>query len=104
MKKIVRLTETDLNRIIRRVINESDEKTIDNGKITKKIKDSLGANEGRFLFQVYEKLGTSGYAFLHPDNKKNHKFVFIPHDELGTGLFIVGTWRIDGTKLILKES
>lgn len=104
MKKVIRLSESDLNRIVRRVINESVEKIIDNSKITKKIKDSLGANEGRFLFQVHEKLGTSGFAFLHPYYKKNRKIVFIPIDELGTGLPMVGTWRIDGTKLILKET
>ena len=104
MKKIIKLTESDLHRIVRRVINESVEKIIDNSKITKKIKDSLGANEGRFLFQVHEKLGTSGFAFLHPYYKKNRKIVFIPIDELGTGLPLVGTWRIDGTKLILKET
>ena len=103
MKKIIRLSESDLNRIVRRVINESVEKIIDNSKITKKIKDSLGANEGRFLFQVHEKLGTSGFAFLHPDYKKNKKFVFISIDEIGKGLPNVGTWLIDGTKLTLEE-
>jgi hypothetical protein len=113
MKKIIRLTESDLNRIVRRVINESDEKTIDDNKIvktiddskiTKKIKGSLGANGGRFLFQVHTKLKTGGFAFLHPDYNKNKKLVFIPIDELGTGLPMVGTWLIDGTKLTLKES
>jgi hypothetical protein len=112
MKKIVRLTESDLNRIIRRVINESDEKTIDdveitrkiedslgdseggypvektidNGKLTKKIKYSLGASEGRYLFQINEKLHNSGYVFIGTNYRKDRKFVYIPMDEINYGL------------------
>jgi hypothetical protein len=112
MKKIVRLTESDLNRIVRRVINESDEitiddgeitrkiedslgaseggypveKTIDNGKLTKKIKNSLGASEGRYLFQINEKLHNYGYVFIGVNYDKDRKYVYIPMDEMTYGL------------------
>jgi hypothetical protein len=39
MKKIVRLTEADLTRIVRRVLNEQIEDTTEGGSVTEKIED-----------------------------------------------------------------
>ena len=108
MARIIRLTESDLTRIVRRVITESFwEKTINNVKITNKIQNELGrqVSSGNFVLQIGS--GT-GLIIKHPDFDKNKKQIKISMDGPEgfrdmSGIPDKGTWSINGTYLTLKE-
>ena len=108
MGRIIRLTESDLTRIVRRVITESFlEKKINDVKITNKIQNELGrqVSSGNFVLQIGS--GT-GLIIKHPDFDKNKKQIKISMDGPEgfrdmSGIPNKGTWSINGTYLTLKQ-
>jgi len=108
MKKIIRLTESDLTRIVNRVITESFlEKKINDVKITNKIQNELGrqVSSGNFVLQIGN---GSGLIIKHPDfdnNKKQIKISMNGPEGFSdmSGIPNKGTWSINGTYLTLKK-
>ena len=103
MDKIVRLTESDLERIVRMVLNESIEKRINDGKVTSKIKNLLGVKDltkGKFVLKIGG--GGTGIVFFHPNYDENKKSIKITLKDM-MGVPDKGTWSINGTYLTLKK-
>ena len=104
MKKIIRLTESDLTRIVKRVITESFlEKKINDVKITNKIQNELGreVSSGNFVLEIGGAV-SGGVIIKHPDFDNNKKQIKISIKNQ-SGIPNEGTWSINGTHLILKK-
>lgn len=75
MARIVRLTESDLNRLVRRVIKENEKSQscpVVVNKFLSKIENSLTPEELQLVVSEYERLGKSGFK---------HKVVSTLQDE-----------------------
>jgi hypothetical protein len=97
MKKIVKLTESDLTRIVKRVINESVQKQIRDPKITKQIKDKLEVPDmSSGYFKI--KYGANG-GITVTDAKRTKSADIIISNMLG--IPDKGTWSINHDLLIL---
>jgi hypothetical protein len=102
MKKIIKLTESDLHRIVRMVLNESDLKKVNNPKVTSDIKRLLGVKDlskGKFVLKIG---GGTGIVFFHPNYDENKKSIKITLKDM-MGVPDKGTWSINGTYLTLKK-
>jgi hypothetical protein len=77
MKKIIRLTESDLTRIVKRVIRENEEQTIESEEIKQDVADAtreLSREEKEFLKNYIEKNGMKNLQNKivdHLENKEN---------------------------------
>jgi len=63
MSKIIRLTESELTRLVRRVINENEKSQscpVVVNKLLNKIENSLTSEELELVISEYERLGKSG--------------------------------------------
>jgi len=104
MKKVIRLTERDLTRIVNRVITESFvEKKINDVKIINKIQNELGrqVSSGNFVLQIGGAV-SGGVIIRHPDFVNNKKQIKISIEDQ-SGIPNKGTWSINGTSLTLKQ-
>ena len=104
MGRIIRLTESDLTRIVRRVITESFlEKKINDVEITNKIQNELGrqVSSGNFVLKTGGDV-SGGIIIRHPDFDNNKKQIKISIKDQA-GIPSKGTWSINGTHLILKQ-
>ena len=104
MGRIIRLTEQDLARIVRRVITESFlEKKINDVKITNEIQNELGrqVSSGNFVLKIGGDV-SGGIIIRHPDFDNNKKQIKISIKDQA-GIPSKGTWSINGTHLILKQ-
>ena len=103
MAKVIRLNESELVNLIKNIITESLEKTINNRDITSTIKNKLGVKDltsGKFKLKYGTNSG--GIIIFHPDYDKNKKSTLIQlKDKLG--IPDSGTWSINGTYLTLKK-
>ena len=104
MTRIIRLTERDLTRIVRRVITESFlEKEINDVNITNKIQNELGrqVSSGNFVLRIGGDV-SGGVIIRHPDFDNNKKQIKISIEDQ-SGIPNKGTWSINGTYLTLKQ-
>jgi len=104
MKRIIRLTERDLSRLVNRVITESFvEKKINDVKITNKIQNELGrqVSSGNFVLEIGGVV-SGGVIIRHPDFDNNKKQIKISIRDQ-SGIPNKGTWSINGTYLTLKQ-
>jgi hypothetical protein len=106
MKKIVRLTESDLARIVKRVVseqilNESGSRQPENSQIIGNELYRKGYEEGK-----WKKIKTGGTLNIYYTDKKTNQPVFYKSIDTGWGSEIdrmipkinqVGTWELDGT-------
>jgi hypothetical protein len=69
MKKIVRLTERDLNKLVRRIVNEDMESSLGStGGKWLSVKNRIPANPPKMsLSLLTDRFGNEGYSSLHPD-------------------------------------
>jgi len=103
MKKVIRLTESDLTKIVKRVISESLEKKIKDVKITNQIKNELGIGDltgGSYV--IKGGINTTGIEIRHPKYNENKKSILI---RLGdrSGIPDSGTWSINGHYITFKR-
>ena len=106
MKKIIRLTETDLVRIVKRVISEEILNEVgmlqpENSQIIGNELRKMGHTEGR-----WKKIKTGGTLNIYYTDKKTNQPVFYKTIDTGRGAELdkkipkinqVGTWGLDGT-------
>ena len=106
MKKIVRLTESDLARIVRRVISEEILNEVrmfqpENSQIIGNELSKLGHKQGK-----WKKIKTGGTLNIYYTDKKTNQPVFYKTIDTGRGAELdkkipkinqVGTWGLDGT-------
>lgn len=99
MKKVIRLTESDLTRIVKRVITESLEKRIKDQRSINIIKDDLGdVTSGTFVLKPGPH---TGIEIRHPKFKENKKSTIINLNDV-SGISSSGTWTINGTYIIFR--
>jgi len=106
MEKIVRLTESDLARIVKRVIseqilNESGMFQPENSQIIGNELNRMGHEQGK-----WKKIKTGGFLNIYYTDKKTNQPVFYKSIDTGLGSELdkkipkinqVGTWGLDGT-------
>jgi hypothetical protein len=105
MKKIIRLTESDLTRIVKRIINEERKVTIDKPKDYDNFqKNCKTKNSG-----LFKRLGSNIHlecvkesgTFFHP--KSNNVLILknvVDYPEIGK----TGPWKLVGNKIELKST
>jgi len=108
MKKVIRLTESDLINIVKRVINESDEKRINSPSATSYIRNNLKVNDlssGKYFYQptTSREHGGKALRIKHPtDNKLQTDILNKISDKSGIP-FGEGKWSINGTYITFKK-
>ncbi len=76
MARIIRLTESELTRLVRRVINENEKSKscpIVVNKLLNKIENSLTSEELELIISEYERLGQSGFEHEVISTLENEK-------------------------------
>ena len=97
MKRIIRLTESDLTRIVRRVIAEESQSTpnVSFKDLTFSIKD----NKGKELYKRYRNYGSNFDIFLIQTMFDQNEIVTL---EIGVGNQANGDYSFVGTNAIIK--
>jgi hypothetical protein len=108
MKKVIRLTESDLINIVKIVINESDETRINSPSATSHIKKLLGVKDlssGKYFYQptTSREHGGKALRIKHPtDNKLQTDIINMIQNKSGIP-FGEGKWSINGTYITFKK-
>ncbi len=104
MKKIIRLTESDLVRVIKQVINEERKFTISKPKdydtFQKKCKTKNNGSFRTFVDGVHLKCVKEEGSFFHPTQVDGTKTKENPFKRAG----VLGTWKLVGDKIELRTT